>query len=402
MANWLWIGSSTLLCLQWVTIHFSGSHPPPHWMALSSGVAIFGAAFMLSWAAELAQKDIPQALAIALLALIAVLPEYAVDMYFAWQAGKDPRYTSFAMANMTGANRLLIGVGWAAVVVTYWLKTGHKAIQLEPEHKNEIFYLGLATIYSFIIPFKGRLDLTDAAVFIAIFALYMRAASKASHIEPELEGPAAMIEHGCGDGSRRCVTALFFLFSGFTIFIAAEPFAEGLLATGRTFGIEEFILVQWLAPLASESPEFIVAILFALKAQPGTAMGALLSSKVNQWTLLIGMLPVVFSVSAGQLGPMVLDQRQIEEMFLTAAQSLFAVAILANLSFSLVEAIVVFVLFSTQLFFPDPLFRFYYSFIYVALAVGMIAFKKDTRQGVVGLFSKTSSRGSQTAVKPID
>src|SRR6266508_5354734 len=100
------------------------------------------------------------------------------------------------------------------------------------------------------------------------------------------------------------MTVVFFLFSCFTIFISAEPFAEGLLATGRTFGIEEFILVQWLAPLASESPEFIVAILFALKAQPGTAMGALLSSKVNQWTLLIGMLPVVYAVSAGRLGPM--------------------------------------------------------------------------------------------------
>lgn len=387
MTNWLWIGSSTILCLQWLVIHFTGGHPPPHWMALSSGLAIFGAAFMLSWAAELAQKDIPQALAIALLALIAVLPEYAVDMYFAWQAGKDPKYTAFAMANMTGANRLLIGVGWAAVVMTFWLKTGKKAIQLEPEHKIEIFYLLLATVYSFIIPFKGRLDLTDAAIFIGIFAFYMRAASKASHVETELEGPPAMIENW-GEGARRVVTVLFFLFSGFTIFIAAEPFAEGLLATGRKFGIEEFILVQWLAPLASESPEFIVAILFALRMRPGISMGALLSSKVNQWTLLIGMLPVVFAISAGRLGPMEMDQRQIEEMFLTAAQSLFAVAILANLSFSLVEATVVFVLFSTQLFFPDPLFRFYYSFLYIALALGIVLLKKDVRQGVLRLFDR--------------
>jgi cation:H+ antiporter len=391
MANWLWIGSSTVLCLQWILIHLEGAHPPPHWIALSSGLAIFGAAFMLSWAAELAQKDIPQALAIALLALIAVLPEYAVDMYFAWQAGKDPKYTAFAMANMTGANRLLIGVGWAAVVATFWLKTGRKAIQLEPEHRIEIFYLALATIYSFIIPFKGRLDLTDAAVFITIFAFYMRAASKASHVEPELEGPPALIEK-FGEGTRRIATIVFFLFSGFTIFIAAEPFAEGLLATGRTFGIEEFILVQWLAPLASESPEFIVAILFALRAQPGTSMGALLSSKVNQWTLLIGMLPVVFAVSAGRLGPMEMDQRQIEEMFLTAAQSLFAVAILANLSFSIGEATIVFLLFSTQLFFPDPQFRFYYSFLYVVLAVGMVLLKRDARRGVMSLFCRATSQ----------
>lgn len=374
------------LALQWILLRLAGVHLEPHWEALLSGLGIFGAAFMLSWAAELAQKDIPQALAIALLALIAVLPEYAVDMYFAWQAGKDPKYTAFAMANMTGANRLLIGVGWAAVVVTVWLKTGKKAIQLEPEHRIEIFYLGLATVYSFIIPFKARLDLMDAAIFITIFFFYMRAAAKASHVEPEFEGPAAMIE-SWGEGARRISTIIFFLYSGFTIFIAAEPFAEGLLATGRTFGIDEFILVQWLAPLASESPEFIVAILFALKAQPGTSMGALLSSKVNQWTLLIGMLPVVFMVSAGRLAPMEMDQRQIEEMFLTAAQSLFAVAVLANLSFTLIEATLIFTLFATQLFFPDPQFRYYYSWLYLVLAAGLLVIKKDARDGVIALFS---------------
>ena len=390
MTNWLWIGSSILLCLQWIAIHFAGIHLTPQFEALSSGVAIFGAAFLLSWAAELSQKDIPQALAIALLALIAVLPEYAVDMYFAWSAGKDPKYTAFATANMTGANRLLIGVGWAAVVITYWLKSGKKAVELEPSHKIELFYLALATLYSFLIPLKGQLDLIDAVALIMIFVFYMRAASKAEHVEPELEGPAAMIE-SWGTRPRRAWTVSFFLLSGFTIFTAAEPFAEGLLATGRTFGIEEFILVQWLAPLASESPEFIVAILFALKGQPGTSMGALLSSKVNQWTLLIGMLPIVYAVSAGSAGGMHMDARQVEEMFLTAAQSIFAVAVLANLSFSLLEALIVFVLFSTQLLFPDPQFRFYYSFLYVVLAVGLVLVKKDVRDGFVALFSRASA-----------
>jgi cation:H+ antiporter len=389
MANWFWISASILLCLQWTSIHFAGVHLTPELQAFSSGVAIFGAAFALSWAAELAQKDIPQALAIALLALIAVLPEYAVDMYFAWTAGKDPKYTAFATANMTGANRLLIGVGWAAVVLTYWLKSGKRAVELEPGHKIEIFYLGLATVYSFVIPLKGRLDLVDAVVLIIIFAFYMRAAAKAAHVETELEGPPQMIDNW-GEGARRLVTMGFFLLSGFTIFVAAEPFAEGLLASGREFGIEEFILVQWLAPLASESPEFIVAILFALKSQPGTSMGALLSSKVNQWTLLVGMLPVVYCVSAGHWDGMQMDSRQVEEMFLTSAQSLFAVAILANLSFSLFEALVIFFLFSTQLLFPDPEFRFYYSIFYVVLALTMIFFKRDVRDGVRGLFSRTA------------
>ena len=83
MINWLWLGSTMLLCVQWLVAHFSGIHLLPHVQALTSGVGIFGAAFLLSWGAEFSQKDIPQALAIAFLALIAVLPEYAVDMYFA-------------------------------------------------------------------------------------------------------------------------------------------------------------------------------------------------------------------------------------------------------------------------------------------------------------------------------
>jgi cation:H+ antiporter len=387
MTTCFWVASSVLLCLQWIFVHFSGLHPSPQWLALSAGMAIFGASFMLSWAAELAQFEIPQALALALLALIAVLPEYAVDMYFAWMAGKDSTYTAFATANMTGANRLLIGVGWAAVVFAFWLKTRRKEISLEPEHKIEVLFLGLATLYSFFIPFKGRLDLFDAAIFIAIFVFYMRRASQAEHVEPELEGHAEVMAQW-RIPARRSVTVAFFLLSGLTIFVAAEPFAEGLLATGRTFGIEEFILVQWLAPLASESPEFIVAILFALRTNPGASLGTLISSKINQWTLLIGMLPIVYAVSSREISPMQMDGRQIEELFLTAAQSLFAVAVLANLSFSLVEALMLFALFAVQLLIPDASFRYYFSFLYILLAVGLVAYKPDSREAVADLFRK--------------
>jgi len=393
MANWLWLGSAILLCLQWIVLYLAHVPLSPEWQALSAGLAIFGAAFILSWAAELAQLDIPQTLALAVLALLAVLPEYAVDMYFAWMAGKNPQYTAYATANMTGANRLLIGLGWATVVFTYWLKTGKKAFDLEPSHKIEIFYLGLATLYSFVIPFKKQLDLLDAAILITIFVLYIRAASRAAHVEPELEGPTEMIA-GWGVQPRRVVTVLLFALSGYTIFISAEPFAEGLLATGRTFGIEEFLLVQWLAPLASESPEFIVAILFALKANPGASIGTLISSKVNQWTLLIGMLPMVYMISAGQFTPMQMDSRQVEEILLTAAQSLFAVAVLANLSFSLGEAALIFVLFSTQLLIPDPRFRYLYSFLYILFAVGMVVLSGENRRAFLALFWRRSGASS--------
>ena len=47
------------------------------------GLAILGSAFLLAWAAEALQLDVSQGLALTVLALIAVLPEYAVDFTFA-------------------------------------------------------------------------------------------------------------------------------------------------------------------------------------------------------------------------------------------------------------------------------------------------------------------------------
>ena len=75
--------------------------------------------------------DISQSLALAFLALISILPEYAVDMYFAWQAGKNPEYMGYATANMTGANRLLIGLGWSAVVLLYWARSRKRSVTLD-------------------------------------------------------------------------------------------------------------------------------------------------------------------------------------------------------------------------------------------------------------------------------
>ena len=250
MKNWLWLAGALVLPLQWLILHFSGVHLAPHWEVLSSGVSIFGAAFLLSWAAELAQMDIPQALALAFLALIAVLPEYAVDIYFAWRAGTDPSYTPYATANMTGANRLLIGLGWATVVIAFWLKTGSRVMTLSKDQKVEVLTLGIATLYSLVIPLKGTLSLVDTFFLLILFSVYMIAASRAHVIEPELEGPPEMIAR-FATGVRRTITLMLFVYSGLAIFSAAEPFAEGLLASGRTLGIEEFILVQWLAPLAS-------------------------------------------------------------------------------------------------------------------------------------------------------
>ena len=121
-------------------------------------MAILGASFLLTWACEVAQMDIPQAVAVAVVAFIAVLPEYAVDMYFTWMAGQHPEsaYSHYAIANMTGANRLLIGVGWSSIVLVF-ARRFHTGVSLPDDKRTDVLFLGLATIYALFIPLKGSL-----------------------------------------------------------------------------------------------------------------------------------------------------------------------------------------------------------------------------------------------------
>ena len=182
------------------------------------------------------------------------------------------------------------------------------------------------------------------------------------------------------DIKRRGLVLLVLAFSAVAIFASAEPFADALVGIGQKFGISDFLLIQWLAPLASESPEVLVAGLLAWHGRANVGMGALISSKVNQWTLLIGTLPVAFALSAGEFhltGGLPLDGRQREEIFLTAAQSAFAIAVFANLKMGAREAITLFVLFATQLFIPSEQVRIYYGIAYAALCVVLLVHNRS-------------------------
>jgi cation:H+ antiporter len=333
------------------------------------GLGIVSAAFLLTWTAEAAERDVPRTLALAGLALIAVLPEYAVDMLFAWKAGDDRSYAAYATANMTGGNRLLVGVGWTLIVAIFAYRTRKSILKLGAAHRNEVGILGIATIYSFIIPFRGGITLFDAAFLVSLFAVYVYLASRGEvEEESSLIGPAETIAN-LPQTRRRFVLAGMFVYAGASILAVAEPFAEGLIETGTQFGIDEFQLVQWVAPLASEFPEFLVAALLAWRMRADAALAALVSSKVNQWTLLIGCLPIAFAISSQSLDPLPTDSRQTEEVLLTAAQSLLAVILLINLRMTLWEASILFVLFLAQFLTPHSIVpRNVFSIMYFVFA----------------------------------
>jgi cation:H+ antiporter len=347
-------------------IRLSGASPESWVQAVLYGLAVVGAAFLLAWAAEVLQLDVSAGLALAVLALIAVLPEYAVDFVFTSKAGEAAKAgvhpnvnAQLALANMTGGNRLLIGIGWSLVVLlAAWRmkkiarERGYEGpldreVHLDRSHSVEIAFLLLATLYSLTLCLKRTLTLFDSVVLIGLFVAYLWRIARAPAEEPHLVGPSELIGR-LPKVQRRIVVGLMLLFAAGVILLSAEHFAEALVNTGAQFGIDEFLLVQWLAPLASEAPELLIAGLFAWRLNTNAALGALLSSKVNQWTLLVGSLPIVFAISSSSLHGLPLDALQREELFLTAAQSAFAVAVLANRSISVKEAYMLLGLFLSQ------------------------------------------------------
>jgi len=364
----LFIGLALALTLPGVFLRLTGTHPDPILGAILYGLAIVGAAFILSWAAEVIQLDIAAGLALALLALIAILPEYAVDFVFTAKAGQEfaetgqaSQYGPLALANMTGGNQLLIGLGWPLVIlIGTWRvrKSGARPEDAEGTTATEIYltrgqsvdiaYLTIASVYGLTLFLKETLTLFDAVVLVAIYALYLRRLSGAPPSQPHLVGPSAYIG-SFPKRTRRIINYAGFVVAAAVILLCAEPFAESIIELGAAIGVSEFLLVKWIAPTASEAPELLVATLFAWRLASRTGLGALISSKVNQWTLLVGTLPIVFSIFAGMLVGLPLDTVQRVELFVTAAQSVFAVAIVASRSVSRREAWVMLGLFIAQL-----------------------------------------------------
>lgn len=348
---WATIAFLILLGVQGVVVRFSGAHIDPQIEALIFGISIIAGAFLLSWAAEVAQLDVSASFAIAVLALIAVMPEYMVEATLAWNAGQSfnpdvPVVTekmSLAAANVTGANRLLIGLGWSAVIIVFWLRR-RRGFDMRGLLTLELPMLVVATLLTIAVAFFKMIPIWLAAVFIGAYIFYLWRSSTQESVEPDLLGAAAMIASFKPLYRRLWVLGLF-IFSATVIIIVAPPFVHGLEATGEALGISKFLLIQWLAPLASESPEIIVAVLFALRANPNDGLTTLISSQVNQLTLLVGSIVVVFSISAGQPLSFHLDHYepvnlldrlasgfglQSSEFLLTAAAAAFGILLIST------------------------------------------------------------------------
>jgi Ca2+/Na+ antiporter len=221
--------------------------------------AILIAAMIIAWAAESAQFFIAQGFALAILAWMQTLPEFAMEAVFAWR-----QQVPFLFASLTGALRLLTGLGWpmiycaAAVMYRRREREPLGKIVLEGEHSVQVIGLLAPLIYISFVAWKGSLHLADAVVLTLIYAAYLAVLGKMPPQEEEgiedLERiPRAIV---LSPRARRIgLIGGLFVLSGLLIYLSAEPFLGSLFAISTRLGIPTFIFVQWVAPFVSEFPE---------------------------------------------------------------------------------------------------------------------------------------------------
>jgi cation:H+ antiporter len=330
------------------------------WSSLWTFPSILLSAFIIAWGAEAAQFLISQGLALAILAWLQTMPEFAVEAVIAWQAGKDPSKTHLAIANFTGSLRLLVGLGWPMIYfVAAAFRRKFIAIELDDEHSVEIFALLLPIAYFTFIWWKGTLTFWDAFPLTACYLAYLWVLWK---IPPRESDEEALEDLGViprralafPPAQRNLAIWMLFIVGGALLYFSAHPFLDSMLAMATTLGVSTFVFVQWVAPFLSEFPEKLSAFYWARKVSTANvALMNMVSSNINQWSILSAMIPIVFVISAGKLQPLVFDTMQRQEILLTILQSFLGFLLLLNLQLKLHEAVILFVFWFVQFVIPS-------------------------------------------------
>lgn len=331
--------------------------------ALWATPAILLAAMLIAWAAESAQFFVAQGFALAILAWLQTLPEFAVEFVYAWR-----QQVPYLLANLTGALRLLTGLGWPMIYFVAALfhrrryRNPLRQIELEDEHCVEVVGLLAPLVYVFFIWLKGSLGLIDAGVLILLYVAYLAVLRKLPPQEAEGIDELELIPRTIVKSRPRIRNTLiigFFVAGGLMIYYAAEPFAGSLLTISVALGISPFVFVQWVAPLVSEFPEKVSAFYWARTVHRAPmALMNMVSSNINQWTLLAAMLPIVYSISRGSASTIPFDDQQKLELLMTIGQSLVGMLFLVNMRLTWWEASTLFSLWFIQFAFspvkPGP------------------------------------------------
>ena len=373
-----------------VLVRLVGPSLPVALATVGLGIGLIGASFLLAWAADAGEAVFHGGFVLAVIALVAVLPEFTIETHFAYI-----QETELVTANLTGATRLLLTGATALPLAVAFVarRRGQPAasLQLAATRRLELAILLIASIFAIQIIARGTLAVGDGIILVALYVLYARRV-QGTEEEPAVLGvPAGLLS--LPPRYRRSAVAGLILVAAAVVFVVANPFADALLATGTSLGIDPYFLIQSVVPVATEAPEFVIVAVLVANRRPAQGLALLLASAVSQWTLAMGALPFAYLAGGGTTS-MPLSAREQLELGFTTAVTLFAVAALASLKPERADAALIVGVLAVELLYPSAIVRIAGAFVLLAFAIDLFFSRRhDVRPMFRTVFARRAPSG---------
>jgi cation:H+ antiporter len=357
-----------------IVVHLARPVIPVQVEMVGLGIGLIGASFMLAWAADAGESVFSGGLVLAAVALVTVLPEFVIEVRFAYIQSAE-----LVTANLTGATRLLLtGAMGLPLLVAYLARSRGQAtpqpLQLAENRRLELGLLLVTAIFAIHVAVRGSLTVIDGVILIALYILYARRVQGTPDEEPAVVGVAAGLLSLKPSYRRLAITGLIVVAAAVVITIG-NPFADALLQTGTSLGLDPYLLIQSVVPMATEAPEFVVVAVLVVNHRPAQGLALFLASSVSQWTLGMGALPLAYAAGGGGISMPLAGREQLEVSF-TIAVTLFVVAALATLRPERVDAYLMLSVFVVQLIYPSPFIRFAATFVLVVFAIDLLVARR--------------------------
>jgi cation:H+ antiporter len=363
-----------------VLMHFGSRFLPVQLDLIGLGIGLVGASFLPAWAADAGEAVFSGGLVLAVIALVAVLPEFIIEVRFAYIQQAD-----LVTANLTGATRLLLtGAVALPLLVAFLARRNDQAavpFQLAAARRLELGMLLITSVFAIQVVARGRLTVVDGIILVALYVLYARRVQGSPEEEPAVLGvPAGLLS--LPREYRRPAIAALVVLAALVVVMVANPFVDALLETGTALGFDPYFLIQSVVPVATEAPEFVIVAVLVANQRPAQGVALFLASSVSQWTLGMGALPLAYFAGGGETSMPVAGAGQLE-LGLTVALTLFAVAALAFLRPERVDAALLVGILAVHFIYPTAFFRIAATFVLFVFAVDLFI---DRRRAVPSLF----------------
>ncbi len=364
-----------------VAVHLAGPFLPVLLTTAGLGAGLIGASFLLAWAADAGEAVFSGGLVLAAVALVGVLPELTIEVHFAFIQRAD-----LVTANLTGATRLLLtgAIALPLLVAFNAQRRGHTpppAVRVAGHRRLELGILLVTAVFAVQIIVRGSLSVLDGVVLLGLYVWYARRVQGSPDEEPAVAGvPAGLLS--LPPSYRRPAVAALIIGAALVVVTIASPFTHALLLTGSSIGVDPYVMIQLVVPVATEAPEVIVVAVLVANRRPAQGLALFLASSVSQWTLGLGSLPIAYLAGGGGFSLPLAGREQLE-LALTGAVTLFVVAALATLRPARVDALLAAGVYAAEVVWPTTPVRFAGTFVLAVFALNLLLARRRRLRGLL-------------------